>query len=145
MGSPIATVFRGLRDAGLENTPVATSPGNEVYREMGQFAAISARSSSIPSPRPGPPGAIRGSSSTLAVVKHQEQFFHAFEEIGAKPGFQGSNEGWQPAMLAVGALRSLGAGATAAQYPEAICSISKAFPASRDSMISRSRRSAASA
>ena len=36
VGSPIATVFRGLRDAGLD-VPVATSPGNEVYREMDQF------------------------------------------------------------------------------------------------------------
>ena len=41
VGSPIATVFRGLRDAGLD-IPVATSPGNEVYREMEQFEAISA-------------------------------------------------------------------------------------------------------
>lgn len=39
VGSPIATVFRGLRDAGID-VPVATSPGNEVYREMEQFAAF---------------------------------------------------------------------------------------------------------
>lgn len=51
------------------------------------------------------------------MAEKQEEFFQAFEKIGVKPD-QGSNEGWQPAMLAVGVLRSLGTGATAAQIQD---------------------------
>ncbi len=38
-GTPIGTVFRSVRDAGLD-IPVAVSAGNDIYPEMKQFAAI---------------------------------------------------------------------------------------------------------
>ena len=112
VGSPVATVFRGLRDAGID-LPVATSPGNEVYREMEQFEAFLPKQLyffTSPWPARGNPRV----TLDPAVVEKQEEFFHAFEEAGLKPD-QGSDEGWQPAMLVVGALRSLGTDATAAQ------------------------------
>lgn len=111
VGTPIATVFRGLRDAGLD-IPVATSPGNEVYREMEQFAAFLPKELyffTSPWPARGDP------RITLppAVAERQQEFFRVYEAAGLKPD-QGSGEGWQPAMLVAGALRRLGTAATAA-------------------------------
>jgi branched-chain amino acid transport system substrate-binding protein len=115
VGTPIATVFRGLWDAGLD-IPVATSPGNEVHREMEQFAAFLPKqlyffTSSWPA---------RGNQLVklpATVVEKQQEFFRVLEGAGLKPD-QGSNEGWQPAMLVAGVLSKLGTAATAAQIQD---------------------------
>jgi branched-chain amino acid transport system substrate-binding protein len=115
VGTPIATVFRGLQDAGLD-IPVATSPGNEVYREMEQFAAFLPKQLyffTSPWPARGDPRV----TLPPEVVERQREFFRVFEKAGLKPD-QGSNEGWQPAMLVTAALRKLGTAATAAQIQD---------------------------
>jgi branched-chain amino acid transport system substrate-binding protein len=115
VGTPVATVFRGLNDAGLD-IPVGTSKGNEVYREMEQFAAFLPRQLYFfTSPWP----AHGNARLTLdgAVVEKQEEFFRAFVEAGTQPD-QGSSQGWQPAMLIAAALRQLGTGASAAQMQD---------------------------
>ena len=112
VGSPVSTVFRGLRDAGLD-IPVATSKGNEVYREMEQYAAFLPKELyffTSPWPAHGDPLV----KLDPPVVEEQQAFYGAFEKAGLKPD-QGSVEGWQPAMLVAGALRKLGTTATAAQ------------------------------
>ncbi|MGP0090175.1 MAG: ABC transporter substrate-binding protein [Xanthobacteraceae bacterium] len=115
VGAPIATVFRGLRDAGLD-IPVGTSPGNEVYRQMEQFAPFLPKELyffTSPWPARGDPKV----ELEPAVVEKQNEFFRAFQDAGLAPD-QGSNEGWQPAMLVASALRTLGASATAAQIQD---------------------------
>jgi branched-chain amino acid transport system substrate-binding protein len=115
VGTPLATIFRGLRDAGLD-IPVATSPGNEVYREMEQFADFLPKqlyffTSSWPA---------RGNTRVKLppeVVAKQQEFFRVLEDAGLKPD-QGSNEGWQPAMLVGSVLRKLGTAATAGQIQD---------------------------
>ena len=112
VGTPIATVFRGLRDAGLD-IPVATSKGNEVYSEMKQFAAfLPDKLYFFTSPWPA-----RGNPRVKldpAVVAKQQEFYRAFAQVGLEPD-QGSVEGWQPATLVAGALSKLGTAATAGQ------------------------------
>ena len=115
VGTPIATIFRGLREVGLD-IPVATSPGNEVYREMEQFAAFLPKQLYFfTSPWPA-----RGNPQVKLppeVVAKQQEFFRVHEDAGVKPD-QGSNEGWQPAMLVSAVLRKLGTAATAAQIQD---------------------------
>ena len=115
VGTPIATVFRALGDSGLD-IPVATSKGNEVYRQMEQFAAFLPKQLyffTSPWPAHGNPRL----KLDPAVAERQDEFFRAFQEAGVHPD-QGSNQGWQPAMLVTSTLRKLGTGATAAQMQD---------------------------
>jgi len=115
VGTPIATVFRGLADAGLE-IPVGTSKGNEVYREMEQFAAFLPKQLyffTSPWPARGDPRV----KLDPAVIEKQQEFYRACEEASFQPD-EGASQGWQPAMLVTAALRKLGTGATAAQLQE---------------------------
>ncbi len=114
-GTPMATVFRGLQDAGLD-IPVATTPGNEVYREMEQFAAFLPPHLYFFSP----PWPARGNPKiTLdpAIVQAQEEFYRTFEAAGVMPD-QGSVEGWEPSMIVFSALQKLGPAATSAQIQD---------------------------
>jgi branched-chain amino acid transport system substrate-binding protein len=112
VGTPIATVFRGLRDAGMD-IPVATSPGNQVYREMEQFAAFLPKELYFFTP-PWPAAGDPRINLPAEVNERQKEFFRAFSEAGLEPD-QGSTEGWEPAMLVAAVLTKLGPAATADQ------------------------------
>ncbi len=115
VGTPIATVFRGLADAGLD-IPVGTSKGNEVYREMEQFASFLPKQLyffTSPWPARGDPRV----GLDPAVIEKQAEFYRACEEAGFAPD-EGSSQGWQPAMLVAAALRKLGTDATATQLQD---------------------------
>jgi branched-chain amino acid transport system substrate-binding protein len=101
-GGPIGTIFKAIRDAGLE-VPVATTNGNMTYAQMAQYAAFLPKELYIPaadflkSSRP-----VRVDDASAA----RELFFKAFEGTDIKPDGP-STYAWDPALLVVEALRKL--------------------------------------
>ena len=111
-GGPIGTIFKAIRDAGLE-IPVATTNGNMTYAQMTQYAAFLPRELYIPSAdwlKPSSPAKASESSSEASAAK--DAFFAAFEGTGIKPDGP-STYAWDPAHLVVEALRKLKPDATA--------------------------------
>jgi branched-chain amino acid transport system substrate-binding protein len=109
-GSPIATIFRGLVQAGL-NVPTATTDGNMTYAQMTQYADFLPKQLYIPAaqwivtdPKQLPP----------AVAAEHKKFYDSFAAAGLKPDVA-SELAWDAPLLAVEALRKLGTTATAAQ------------------------------
>jgi branched-chain amino acid transport system substrate-binding protein len=107
-GGPIGTIFKAIRDAGVE-VPVATTNGNMTYAQMAQYAAFLPKELYIPaadflkSSRP-----VQANEASVA----KEFFFKAFEGTDIKPDGP-STYAWDPALLVVEALRKLKPDATA--------------------------------
>jgi branched-chain amino acid transport system substrate-binding protein len=101
-GGPIGTIFKAIRDAGVE-VPVATTNGNMTYAQMAQYAAFLPKELYIPaadflkSSRP-----VQANEASVA----KEFFFKAFEGTDIKPDGP-STYAWDPALLVVEALRKL--------------------------------------
>ena len=110
-GAPIATVFKGIVQAGLD-VPVATTDGNMTYAQMKQYAAFLPKQLYFPSAA----WAARGPGVEVpaAVQKAQDEFYAAYKAEGAAPD-AAANHGWGPAMTVIDALRKLPENATAAQ------------------------------
>ena len=110
-GAPIATIFKGIVQAGL-NVPVATTDGNMTYAQMKQYAAF------LPKDLYFPVGLWAARSAGVKVPpevkKAQEEFYAAYKADNSSPDVA-SNHGWGPAMVLIDALRKLGPNATAAQ------------------------------
>jgi branched-chain amino acid transport system substrate-binding protein len=107
-GGPIGTVFKAIRDAGLE-MPVATTNGNMTYAQMTQYAAFLPKELYIPSSdwlKPLHP--VQASEASVA----KDAFFKGFEGTDIKPDGP-STYAWDPASLVVEALRKLKPDATA--------------------------------
>ncbi|HTY70168.1 MAG TPA: ABC transporter substrate-binding protein [Alphaproteobacteria bacterium] len=109
-GTPIATIFRGMIQAGLD-VPMATTDGNMTYAQMKQYADFLPKRLYIPA---GQFIQRDTSGQPPAVAKAHAEFYKAFDAIGAKPD-EPSELAWEPAMIVVHALRTLGTEATAAQ------------------------------
>ncbi len=109
-GGPIATVFKGLSEAGMD-IPVATTNGNMTYAQMDQYAAFLPKELYIPSP----PfmGTDLGEVSEPQKAA-RAQFFAAYKASGILPD-SASTLGWDPALLVLSALSQLGPDATAEQ------------------------------
>jgi branched-chain amino acid transport system substrate-binding protein len=107
-GGPIGTIFKAVRDVGLE-VPVATTNGNMTYAQMTQYAAFLPKELYIPaadflkSSRP-----VQPTDASVA----RESFFKAFEGTDIKPDGP-STYAWDPALLVVEGLRKLKPDATA--------------------------------
>ncbi|HTH95902.1 MAG TPA: ABC transporter substrate-binding protein [Stellaceae bacterium] len=108
-GSAIGTVFKAIKDAGL-NVPVVTTDGNMTFAQMHQFASILPKPLYIPTAQ-WPKSDIKLSP---AVEEAKKVFYDTFDKAGIKPDF-GSTLSWSAAMLTVSALKKLGPDATAAQ------------------------------
>lgn len=110
-GSPLATVLRGLAEAGLA-LPVATTNGNMSWAEMKQFAPFLPKEIYFQSsPWAEDDGRLE---RPAAVIAKQRAFYQAYAAAGLVPD-QGSLVGWEPPMIVVSALRALGPTATATQ------------------------------
>jgi branched-chain amino acid transport system substrate-binding protein len=119
-GSPIATIFRGIVQGGLD-VPVGTTGGNMTYAEMTQFAAFLPKQLYLPSsewPIDGDPHV----KVDPGVTQKQKEYYAAYAEDGLKPD-EGSVLGWDPANIVVDALRKLPDGVTAAQLHEYLVSL----------------------
>ncbi len=115
-GAPIATIFKGIVQAGLE-VPVATTDGNMTYTQMKQYAGFLPKQLYIPSAAWAARG--EGVQVPAEVKKAQDEFYAAYRAEGAAPD-AAANHGWAPAMLLVDALRKLPENVSAAQLREYI-------------------------
>ncbi len=118
-GTPIATVFKGIVQAGLD-IPIATTSGNMTYAQMTQYAAFLPKQLYIPSSEwVQHEGVI---ALDPVVEKAQQQFFDTFKAANAKPDLA-ATLAWDPAMIVIDALRHLGANATAEQVRDYIAKL----------------------
>jgi branched-chain amino acid transport system substrate-binding protein len=109
-GTPIQTIFRGMIQTGLD-VPTITTDGNMTYAQMKQYSDFLPNQLYIPSgeyivhnPKLVPP----------AVAAAQDTFYQTFAAAGARPD-EPSELAWEPAMIIVHALRTLGPQASARQ------------------------------
>jgi branched-chain amino acid transport system substrate-binding protein len=114
-GTPIATIFRAVQQAGLE-VPMGTTDGNMTYAQMTQYADFLPQQLYIPAAQ-----WVVCDPALLApeVLAKSKEFYRAFDEAGARPDIA-SELGWEPGMIVVHALRTLGPDATAAQVHDFI-------------------------
>jgi branched-chain amino acid transport system substrate-binding protein len=113
-GSPIATIFRAMVQAGLD-VPVATTDGNMTYAQMEQYQAFLPKQLYIPA---GEFIAREGDFPPAVAAAHKE-FYRLFDAAGAKPD-EPSELAWEPATIVIHALRTLGPEATAPQIRDFI-------------------------
>jgi branched-chain amino acid transport system substrate-binding protein len=109
-GTPIATIFRAMVDAGLD-LPTATTGGNMTYRQMEQYVGFLPRRLYFASPQ----WIVRDHVhlKPIEFAAHDE-FYKYFEGALKKPDAS-SPLSWDPAMILTAALRKLGPGASAEQ------------------------------
>ncbi|SDR36186.1 branched-chain amino acid transport system substrate-binding protein [Rhizobiales bacterium GAS113] len=117
-GAPIGTVFKAIRDAGLE-VPVGTTDGNMTYAQMGQYASFLPKELFIPSPEW--PKTQRPNQKP-EVMSAKDAFFKAFEGTDIKPDGP-STFAWDPAVLVVEALRKLKPEASAEELRSYLASL----------------------
>ena len=116
-GAPVATVFRGIQQAGLD-IPIGTTDGNMTYAQMNQFAAFLPKRLFIPASE-----WVALENPTIKipaeVQKAQQAYYKVFKDAGLQPEVS-SELAWEPAMIVIDALRKLGTKATAQQIRDHI-------------------------
>ena len=118
-GSPIATVFKGIIQAGLD-IPIATTSGNQTYAQMTQYADFLPKQLYMASSEwVQHEGLIK---LDPAVEKAQRQFFDTCKAGNLKPDLA-ATLAWDPIMIVVDALRRLGTNATARQLRDYIAGL----------------------
>jgi branched-chain amino acid transport system substrate-binding protein len=113
-GAPIATVFKGILEAGL-SVPVGTTNGNQTYAQMTQYKNFLPKDLYIPTAVFLPHQGIFRLDPR--VEEEQKKFYAAFAAANLKPDTMAALA-WDPAAIVVGALRDVGAKATAAQVKQ---------------------------
>lgn len=109
VGTPFATLLRGINDAGLE-IPVYGSGGNMTYAQMEQYGAFLPKELYLN----GNEGIVPDPAARGALKQAQDAYFAAMKKAGVRPEFA-TEIPWDPTMIVVDALRKLGPDATAAQ------------------------------
>ena len=113
-GTPLGTVLRGLRDAGV-TVPVITINSNMTYAQMSAYADFLPKELYFPSLRSmTPEGTLSG-----PLRNAQSTYVKAYQAIGVKPDI-GDVLAWDPIMIIVDALRHIGTSATAMQIRDHI-------------------------
>jgi len=115
-GTPIATVFKGIIQAGLD-IPIGTTNGNMTYAQMTQYASFLPKQLYIAAPE----WVQHEGVITLdpAVEAAQKRFFDAFKTANEKPDIA-ATLAWDPVMIVIDALQHLGTNATAPQLRDYI-------------------------
>lgn len=115
-GAPIATVFKGIVQAGLD-VPTATTDGNMTYAQMKNYADFLPRQLYIASAMWAGYGQVKGIDA--AVEKQQKAIYDEYKAIGAAPDLPASIA-WNSGLIVVEALRKLGPSVTAVQLRDYI-------------------------
>ena len=113
-GAPIATVFKGVTEAGLD-IPVGTTDGNMTHAQMSHYAAFLPKQLYIASD--AWPYMAGPEVTDPRMKKAQAAFVAAFAKAKVAPDVA-SALAWDPAQILIAALRKLGPSATAAQVRE---------------------------
>ena len=115
-GSPIATVFKGIVQAGLD-IPVATTGANMTYAQMKAYAAFLPKQLYIASPEWVP---HRESSSSILRWKRRRSSFSTRSKRSRSSLTWRATLAWDPAMIVIDALRHLDPNPSAAQVRDYI-------------------------
>ena len=110
-GTPVATVLRGLAQAGLD-LPVGTTGGNMTYAQMHNFEAFLPKQLYLAASE-WPVRDDKRITLPEKVLAKQRDFYGAYEAAGKEPD-EGSTLGWDPVAILVDALRALPAKVDAA-------------------------------
>jgi len=117
-GTPIATIFRAIIQAGLD-IPIATTGGNMTYQQMSQYADFLPKQLYIPSSQ----WVVRDPKLLApALVKPHQHFFEVYQQAGIKPD-EASELAWDAGELVVETLRKIGPQATPAQVRDHIANL----------------------
>jgi branched-chain amino acid transport system substrate-binding protein len=109
-GASLETNLRGLNEAGLD-VPVITTPGNMTHAQMTAMAKIIPKAGLyFPSTLVQAHGILRPGP----IRDAQDRYFAAMHDAHVVPE-PGGSYGWDPTLIIVQALRTLGPDATAAQ------------------------------
>jgi branched-chain amino acid transport system substrate-binding protein len=119
-GAPIATIFKGIVQAGLD-VPTGTTDGNMTHAQMKNYAAFLPKQLYIPSALWPAYGHNLGIDP--AVEKAQEAFYAEFKTAGIAPDLPASI-GWNTGAIVTNGLRKLGPNVTATQLRDYIGSLS---------------------
>ena len=111
-GSPVATVFKGMIQAGLDDLAVAPTAGNQVFQQLAQYQDFLPKrlimASALFPPHDG----------LVTLDPRVEKLQHEMYAILAKHGLKADNntaDTWDAALITVSGLRALGPDATAEQ------------------------------
>jgi branched-chain amino acid transport system substrate-binding protein len=119
-GTPAATVFKGLVQAGLD-LPVASATSNATHPQMSAYKAFLPKELYFPTGQW--PRFAGGFAFSPKVAAARARFYQAFDEAKIKPD-TGSTLAWDPAWIVLDALKALGTGAQASQIRDYIQHIS---------------------
>jgi branched-chain amino acid transport system substrate-binding protein len=108
VGTSMGTVLRGMKDAGLDNVPVLTNPGNLSHAQLEQYVSFMPNELYFISQR----YIARDVSRKGPVRDAQLAFYKALAAQGIDPD-AGHNLSWDPALIAIAALRHVGVRASA--------------------------------
>ncbi len=117
-GAPIATVFKGVLQAGLE-VPFGTTNGNQTYAQMEQYKSFLPKELYIPTSVFLP---HEGMFKLDAKVEEQQKKFRAAFKAANLGMDNMSALAWDPGNIVVEALRKLGTKATASQVKDYVSS-----------------------
>ncbi len=118
-GAPVATVLRGVQQAGLD-IPVGTTNGNQIFSQMAQYVSFLPKQLYFPgSLFPDHAGILK---LDPRVEKAQQRMRVVLTAGDINPDNQ-TGMVWDPAMIVIGALRKLGPNATAAQIRDYIANL----------------------
>lgn len=116
-GSPWGTMMRAINDAGIE-VPIGGGHGNAVYGQLAQYQSFLPRELYFP----GLASIVPNSVGRGPIEEAQKTMFAAFDAAGVKSDLA-LNTAWDPAMIVISALRSLGPSATAQQLRDHILNL----------------------
>ena len=109
VGTSVGTLFRGVKDAGLDGIPMLTNPGNLSHAALAQYASFLPKDLYFIAQR----YIARDVSGKGPVRDAQLEFYGSLAGQGIDPD-SGHNLVWDPALITVAALRHVGVNATAA-------------------------------
>jgi branched-chain amino acid transport system substrate-binding protein len=122
-GAPVATVFKGAIQGGLD-IPIAPTSGNQTFAQMTQWADFLPKQLVLPSALFPPHEGIFKLDPRVEKVQHE--MYAALQERGLRPDNMTATS-WDAALIVVEGLRKLGPDATAEQLRQYIASLSD-FP-----------------
>ena len=118
-GAPVATVFKGMIQSGLD-IPVAVTSGNQTFEAMTQWKDFLPRQMVIPSSVLPPHAGLFQLDPRVEAA--QAELYKAYTERGMKPDSLAATS-WDAAMLVVAGLRKIGPDGTAQQLRDYISSL----------------------
>ena len=108
VGTSMGTLYRGVKDAGLDGLPMLTNPGNISHAALEQYAAFLPKDLYFVAQR----YIARDVSGKGPVRDAQLDFYAGLAAQGIDPD-SGHNLPWDPALITIAALRQAGANLTA--------------------------------